>query len=221
MIVVPTTRETAADWCARLHYTGTAAGTRFFLAIDFGRPVAVICLGRGGNRFGVGDKFGLREWRGDLEITRVVCDPKASRNTASAAIAAVCRVLAAEGVDWLFSYSDTAQNHHGGIYQAVNAVYVGTDARQWVCFALNGKRVSKRLVSGRYGHTRWPEVQALAAARGDVLEKVSWAPKLTYILPISRNRRVQKAIRRALTSRALPYPKRGEAVTPTPYRNKA
>lgn len=219
MILQDVDRETAKAWFAGYHYTGTAAGHRFFgVALD-GDLMAVVAVGRGGNRFGVADKFGLTEWRGDLEITRLACHPDAPRNTASKALALVSAALAEEGVAWVFSYSDSAQGHHGGIYQAVNAVYVGTDAKQWVNFELDGRRVSKRAVSGRFGHTRWPEVKDLAAEQGAVLRKVPWQPKHTYILPIAKDRRVRKRIRRCLAGRQLPYPKRGCTVTPTPYRN--
>jgi hypothetical protein len=208
-------RSEARDWFARYHYTGTVGGCRFF---DFG--ACMVAFGRGANRFGVADKFGLLDFPGGLEITRVACHPDAPRNTASRCIAAALRVLAAEGHQWVFSYSDTAQGHHGGIYQALGAIFVGTDAKQWVNFELDGKRVSKRMVSGRFGHTRWPEVAVIAAAAGQDLRRVKWMPKLTYILPIGGPASRRK-IRKALALRALPYPKRDAALTEmaTPYRN--
>lgn len=213
--LIEVAKAQAQDWFGRLHYTRSAAGHRFF---SFAGQ-AMLAIGRGGNRFGVGDKFGLLDFPGGFEITRVACAVDAPRNTASRAISALCAQLGREGVDWLFSYADTAQGHHGGIYQAVGAVYVGTDAKQWVNFALDGERVAKRKVSGMFGHTRWPEVRELAAARGLRLERVEWAPKLTYILITTADRRRRKQIEKVLEPRALPYVKRGHPVTPTPYRN--
>jgi hypothetical protein len=213
-------KAAAEDWFGQHHYTGTASGFRFY-ELRNSKTLAMVGIGRGGNRYGVGDKFGLLDFKGNLEITRVACAPDAPRNTASMAISAVCRDLAAEGYEWLFSYSDTAQGHHGGIYQAVGATFVGTDARQWVNFELDGKRVSKRLVSGRFGHTRWPEVAVIAAERGHELRRVDWKPKLTYILNIAADRKRRRAITSILEGRALPYPKRDEDLTKmnTPYRN--
>lgn len=135
-------------------------------------------------------------------------------------VAAALRELAADGEQWVFTYADTAHGHHGGIYQALNAVYVGTDAKQWVNFELDGLRISKRAVSGRFGHTRWPEVRDLAAAEGRVLRKVAWQPKHTYVLPISADKKVRRAIQAALQPLGLPYPKPGRPVVPTPYRNR-
>jgi hypothetical protein len=209
-------RAAAADWFGRYHYTGTVGGCRFFLFDD----LCMVAFGRGANRFGIADKFNLLAVPGGLEITRVACHPDAPRNTASRCVAAACKILATEGLQWVFSYSDTAQGHHGGIYQALGAIFVGTDAKQWVNFELDGKRVAKRMVSGRFGHTRWPEVAAIAASRGHDLKRVPWMPKLTYILPIGGPASRRK-IRKLLADRALPYPKRSDdlAALATPYRN--
>lgn len=209
----------AKAWFAQYHYTGTAAGHRFYAWLGDDVIDGVVGFGRGGNRFGVADKFGLNAWAGGLEITRVACHPDAPRNTASKMVAAALRQLAADGEHWVFTYADTAHGHHGGIYQALNAVYVGTDAKQWVNFELDGLRVAKRAVSGRFGHTRWPEVRDLAAEAGHVLCKVAWCPKHTYVLPITRDRKARRAIQAALRPLALPYPRAGQPVVPTPYRN--
>lgn len=90
-------RADAVLWFAAYHYTGTFGGTRAFRCVRGGDVVAMVAVGRGGNRFGVADKLGLLAWSGDIEITRVACAPGAPKNTASRAVAAVLRVLAAEG----------------------------------------------------------------------------------------------------------------------------
>ena len=215
------TRQEAKNWFGKYHYTGSAAGTMFFMSIaENGEPLCAVAVGRGGNRFGVGEKFGISQFRGDLEITRVASHPSAPFNTTSATISMVCKALADDGIEWLFSYADTAEGHHGGVYQAVNAVFVGTNAKQWVNFELTGKRVSKRMVSGRYGHTRWPDVMMIAESRGDTLRRVEWMPKLTYILVTAKSRARRAHILSALDKFKQPYPKRDSAHTlATPYRN--
>lgn len=213
------TSEEAKLWFAAYHYTGSAAGHRFRAWVSDGVVQAMVAFGRGGNRFGVTDKFGMGLWPGGWEITRVACRPEARKNTASRMVAAALAEMAAEGHNWVVTYADTAHGHHGGIYQALNAVYVGTDAKQWVNFELDGLRVSKRAVSGKFGHTRWPEVREIAAQSGHVLRKVSWVPKHTYLLPIAVDRRVRRAMLAHLRPKAHPYPKPGQTVVPTPYRN--
>jgi hypothetical protein len=216
--MIRTAAKSEADrWFGLYHYTATASGVQFFMVDE----LVMIAVGPGGNRYGVADKFGLNDFVGGVEITRVACRPDAPRNSASRAIAEVCHHLADRGIEWLVSYSDTAHGHHGGIYQALGAAFVGTDAKQWVNFKLNGLRVSKRAISGRYGHTRWPEVRLLAAERGDDLERVAWMPKLTYILNIAKDRRRRRALAAVLSECSLPYPKRDAELTnlATPYRN--
>lgn len=213
------TAAEAKSWFAKYHYTGTAAGYLFFAFEHGGEVIAMVAVGRGGNRYGVAEKFALESFPGGLEITRVACSLEAPRNTASCAVAAVLKQLGAEGIAWVFTYADSAHGHHGGIYQALNAIYVGTDAKQWVNFELDGLRVSKRAISGRFGHTRWPEVRDAAEAAGHTLRKVAWAPKHTYIIPCAEDRKTRRKIAKALDGRALPYPKRGQPVIPTPYRN--
>jgi hypothetical protein len=217
MILTKTSLQEAKAWFGQHHYTQTASGYMFFAWEIGGVRFGMVALGRGGNRFGVADKFGLLLWPGGLEITRVACAPGAPRNTASKMIAAALREL--PGQDWVVTYADTAHGHHGGIYQALNAAYVGTDARQWVNFSLNGLRVSKRTVSGKYGHTQWPAVRDIAQSKGDALERVPWQPKHTYILNIARNKKVRRELAKHLAKISRPYPKTGAPVVPTPYRN--
>lgn len=218
---VPIPRSEAKQWCEAWHYTHRLAGTTWLGWPRADALQAVICLGRGGNRYGVGDKFGIARFPGDVEVVRCVCHPLAPKNTASQALSAASVWLGAQGIAWCFAYSDTAEGHHGGIYQAINAVYVGTDAKQWVNFALNGSRVSKRVISGRYGTTAWPLVRDLAAADGAVLERVPWLPKLLYIIPSAKSCAVRSAIRKALAAHSKPYPQRGTDLQThqTPYRN--
>jgi hypothetical protein len=217
--LLPANTKDARAWFSNYHYTKTVGGYLFYKWVRDGITDGIVAFGRGGNRFGVSGKFGLIEFNKGLEITRVACHPNAPRNTASQMVAAATRELAACGHHWVFTYADTAHGHHGGIYQALNAVYVGTDAKQWVNFELDGLRVSKRMISGKFGHTRWPDVKELAAKAGHKLRKVAWQPKHTYVLVISKDRKIRRAIQAKLKLVSLPYPKRGDAVIPTPYRN--
>ena len=128
-------------------------------------------------------------------------------------------LILAAAASFVFSISLYFSAEETDIAGRLNGIYVGTDAKQWVNFEMDGKRISKRAVSGRFGHTRWPEVAEIAASAGHVLKRVPWKPKLTYIIPIAADRRDRRAITRTLASVALPYVKRGETVAPTKYRN--
>jgi hypothetical protein len=205
------TRTTAIRWVTEWHYTrrmpnGSAIAYGAF-APDL---IAVVMLSIPTNPHGVASRLGLSGWPGNREICRVVAHPDAPKNTASRAIAACCRVWRGRGWRWVFSYADTGQGHHGGIYQALNAIYVGTSAPAPDNFLVDGLLTQSRSVGERFGTLAWPAVRAAAAAQGVDLTRVSAPPRHTYVLPVGLPAE-RRAIRRALSARALPYPKRDTA----------
>lgn len=187
------------------HYLG---GTHAVWSLGVFAPdlVAVVSVGQPANRNGVASKVGLQRWKGNHEITRVCVHPEAPKNSASRAIALACREYARLGYDWLFSYSDTGQGHHGGIYQAVNAVYVGLSPAR-AAWVLDGQPTHIRTLANRYGCDGQRLVD-LMAERGMDLQRIPGgsAPKHTYILPIGTPA-TRRAIRRHLACHAQPYPK--------------
>jgi hypothetical protein len=208
------TQHTAERWFGQYHYSGTigpSPGARFF---GIFRPdlAAVVAVGMGANETGVARKFDLQRWPGNWEITRVAVHPDAPKNTATAAIAAVLRILAGAGVRWVFSYADTAQGHHGGIYQGLNAVYVGASPGE-AGYLLDGVPVHPRSLVSRFG-TRGEAVYEMAAKCGQTLVKVPHlnAPKHTYVLPCGPLP-VVRQIRKHLRPYQRPYPKRAEEVS--------
>jgi hypothetical protein len=179
------------DWNTKWHYSTFPPSASVFYGAFGPDLLAVVAVGTpAGNISGVAGRYALSNWPGNLEITRVICHPDAPKNTASRCIAAVLRhVHAARRVDWVFSYADTGQGHHGGIYQALNAVYVG----------LNGKTCHGYQLNGVMAH---PKPDAIT-------------PKHTYILPCSEPS-VNRAIRHQLKPYARPYPKRLAAAKEAP-----
>lgn len=53
------------------------------------------------------------------------------------------------GLKLILSYADTAQGHHGGIYQATNWIYIG--AVNQPEFMIKGRRTHKRSLAAKYG----------------------------------------------------------------------
>lgn len=197
---------TAKRWLNQYHYLG---GTHAVWSYGVYCPdlIAVVSLGQPANRNGVASKYGLQPWPGNHEITRVGVHPEGPKNTASRAIALVAREYARRGHEWVFSYADTGQGHHGGIYQALNAVYVGlSPARS--ALVVDGAPVHVRTLANRY---RCDGTELLDRLRADGHEVVrvsdGRSAKHTYVLPIG-NRASRAAIRKHLGAYALPYPKR-------------
>jgi hypothetical protein len=206
--------HTAELWFGKHHYLGTVGNAQAGLfGLYAGDLIAVVAVGNAGNVHGVAKRYALEAWRGNAEITRVAVHPDAPTNTASRAVAAVCRRLAREGWEWLFSYADTGQGHHGGIYQALNATYVGLSDPGRSGFLLDGTPIHPRSVVATFGTQAWPKVRDIAEKRGQVIEKVddAIAPKHTYILVIAEDPRRRFRIRRHLKDHAQPYPKRAVA----------
>lgn len=206
-----TNKTTADNWTAKYHYSGTSGtGNAIYWAAFAPDLIGVVSIGHTSNASGVAAKYGLQDIPGNIEITRVAVHPTAPKNTASRIIRMACREHHRHtGLEWLFSYADTGQGHHGGIYQALNAVYVGVSSFEPYGYVLDGTPIHARSLVARYGTRSWPRVQLLAEAEGKSLERVAGmlAVKHTYILPIG-DRRSERRVRNAVARYARPYPKR-------------
>jgi superfamily II DNA or RNA helicase len=221
--------QTAREWYARLHYSGTAGNGqigRFGYFNETSAMLAIVSFGNPTNVHGLAKKLELSDWRGNVELSRLAVHPDAPKNTATTAIAASLDQLADEGYEWCFSYADTGQGHHGGIYQAMNSVYVGRSPGV-VLYLMDGKRLHNRNAVERWGSNRFPHksgercpgatcqyrrcVGFLAATKDGVDLQKDWqgsSDKHTYILVVTKNKRDRKALRDHLEQYSLPYPKR-------------
>ena len=201
---------TALSWVAKYHYLGTMPSH----AVPYGwfapDMKAIVVFGQASNAHGVAKKFGLEAWPGNMEIIRVAVHPDAPRNSASRCVSAALDAFHRDtGLLWVFSYADTGQGHHGGIYQALGAVYVGvSDARPG--YLLDGEPIHPRTVVSRFG-TQGKDVFRLAKLAGCELVKVDDlnSAKHTYIIPCGPPA-TRRAIRKALHVHVRPYPKRDD-----------
>jgi len=198
--------ETLGMWAVRWHYSGNGGPTPAAYGA-FGPDLAVVVgLAQSSSKDGLRARLGLTSRPGNLEISRVVAHPDAPANSVSYALGLCMRVWRAEGIEWVFTYADTGQGHHGGIYQAVNAIYVGaTKARPG--FTLDGRVVAQRTIGRMFGG-QGPDALARARAAGHRIERVPgvMTPKHTYVIPCG-SRASRRDIRRILEPHRLPYPK--------------
>ena len=93
----------------------------------------------------------------------------------------------------LVSFADTKQNHHGGIYQATNWVYLGK-TKTGKFFEYNKKIIHPRTISS------WRKRND---DRIKYCKKVKTLPKHRYVYPICNSMYYLKR-------QSLPYPKRVE-----------
>lgn len=197
---------TAQRWFGQYHYSHTIGRTSLPIGVFAGDMLALVGMGNG-NVAGLSQKFNLSAHPGDWEIARVAVHPDAPRNTASQAIAAALRFYhLLTGHEWVYSYADTGQGHHGGIYQALNAVYVGLISTTPLTL-IDGVPHHSRVIWDMFGTNRAKEVEAACRVQGRSFAMEPGTPKHCYILPIG-GRVSRRAIRAILAPSAQAYPKR-------------
>lgn len=121
------------------------------------------------------------------ELNRLVVDSNRGKNELSFFVASCLRSLPPL---ILVSYADTAQGHHGYIYQATNWVYTGLSAKR------NDKKPKGSDKHGRHSHT----------AKDVEFEYVERSEKHRYIY-FTGSKTQRKHWRRALNYEPQPYPK--------------
>lgn len=92
----------------------------------------------------------------------------------------------------IVSYADTGQNHHGGIYQAMNWVYVG-----------KSKGVSRIFYKGKYWHSKALKTSYPNLKQSN-LPKDMPTDKHKYLYPLN------KEMKNKISKLAKPYPKRNK-----------
>ena len=99
----------------------------------------------------------------------------------------------------IVSFADTAQNHHGGIYQATNWLYSG--AKEYHAYRVKGIVTHPRTLGTRYG-VGGQSVDWLRANVDPKAERITMMAKHRYLYPLDR------AMRKQIAPLAKPYPKR-------------
>lgn len=239
--------DIARKWVRDWHYSHAPGNAQVgsFGAFDGDDMVGIVTVGLATNAAGVASRFtsldgehALRDYRGNIEITRVVVHPEVQEREAAAAAesghagATASRMLSAllktlsttkaatSGVatwEWVFSYADTGQGHHGGIYQATGFKYVGVSPARdgWM---LDGKPIHPRSIVSKFGTQHRRRAPEIAARQGHELVFVKGmnTGKHTYIKAIARDYHTRKEIDAILDAHALPYPKRGDTIVTDP-----
>ena len=212
--------ELRLDWCSHeaakyavehWHYSGVLpCPPQVFVGVwEAGQFVGCVVFSRGAAQH-IGRPFGVEQTE-VCELTRVALR-SAHAAPVSRVVAVALRLLRQKepGLRLVVSYADPGHQHHGGIYQAGNWLYLGKKSDTVEFLAPDGKQWHGRMVSatGRklvYGQSRpvW---------RRDQCEPVTCEGKHKYAMPLD------DAMRQQLLSLAKPYPKRekqGSGV-PTP-----
>jgi hypothetical protein len=191
------------------HYSGTVpASTRHCftwrsnggLFGDYGEPVAACLFSHPSNR----------NWPQDaLELTRLVRHPDLKQPLSSFVSWCIRWVREHHEYPFILSYADSAQGHHGGIYQATGFSYVyhTKSGEQIGFFDSSGQYIHGRSVYSRYGTRSVPAIIRLhpdwTVAYGE--------PKFLYIKPL---RKRLNAVLKKMNWTILPFPKPDNAACP-------
>ena len=182
------THAAAKYACENWHYSGTLpVGKQVFVGVwEFGKYVGCVCFGRGANRNMAGEfRLPVTEC---VELTRVALRSHVSTVSRIVSIAIKFLRNKSDSIRLVVSYADPAQGHVGGIYQAMNWVYIGTSRPQSCVVGMH-----KRTASSKFGSTKG-------------LPRTEKSFKHKYVVPLDDEMRKQIEPLRKL------YPKRVRSV---------
>ena len=149
--------------------------------ITYGKPASPsVCVGICG-----------KEYSGNVYELNRMCRSDEYRKPLSHFVSATLRML--KPLDWIVvSYSDTAMNHHGYVYQACNFLYTGTSAPH-----------ADKYVPDGSGHNRHAESFDVRKDEFSVERSI----KHRYIYFCTKSKRLKKEWMNTLRYPVLPYPK--------------
>ena len=147
------------DWCSydaakyaveHWHYSETMpSGKTLKIGVwEDDQFIGVVIYSRGANNR-IAEPFGLHQIE-VCELTRVALTEHRTPVTRILSISRKLLLNNSPGLKLIISYADPEQDHHGGIYQADNWVYIGTSEAQKEVL-VNGTEYHKRTVYAKYG----------------------------------------------------------------------
>lgn len=149
--------------------------------ITYGKPASPsVCVGICG-----------KEHSGKVYELNRMCRSEEYRKPLSHFVSSTLRML--KPFDWIVvSYSDTAMNHHGYVYQACNFLYTGTSAPH-----------ADKYVPEGSGHNRHAESFDVRKDEFSVERSI----KHRYVYFCTKSKRLKKEWMNSLRYPVLPYPK--------------
>jgi hypothetical protein len=137
------------------------------------------------------------------ELVRVALNHHATPTSRIVAIALRLLKSSMVGLRLIVSFADTAQGHHGGIYQAGGWVYTGDSFGRYI--VTNGKTEHPRTLGSRYG-VGGQSIPWLREHIDPNAHQIKAAPKHRYLMPLDA------AMKQQIAALALPYPKRAGSI---------
>jgi hypothetical protein len=196
------------DWCSheaakyaveKWHYSKVMPAGKIVRvgAWEGEKFIGCVLFSRGANN-NIGRPYRLSQVE-VCELTRIALTIHHTPVSRIGAIAIKMVVKQSPGLRLIVSYADPSEQHHGGIYQAMNWIYVGlAEATGGFEYFINGQQVRTRTLSAAFG-TRSDKVLSAALPNAEKRKQVR---KHKYLYPLDA------AMRAQIAPLAKPYPKR-------------
>lgn len=206
--IIKLTYKEAIDFLLPKHYSGRKPSITYaFGWIINDQLVAVCTFGKPASPYLCSGVCG-EEYKDKVYELNRLCRIEQLKNPISQFVGGCLRELSSQDLI-IVSYSDTAMNHHGYIYQACNFIYTG----------MNKKRTDKYTEGNKHARHYDNDKQ-------NGLRKVR-SSKHRYIFFATKNKKLKKEYFDNLNYPILPYPKGdnknyvlGEYLTPEIVKNK-
>jgi hypothetical protein len=192
------THEAAKYACENWHYSRSIPSASVKVgAWENETFIGVVIFGRGAASE-IGSPYGLSQDR-ICELVRVAL--KKHQTPTSKILALALRFLkkANPNLRMVVSFADTAQGHHGGIYQATGWIYEGT--KEYHAYCVNGKVVHPKTLHSKYGKGG-QSVEWLRKNIDPNADRVHGKGKHKYLMPLDED------MRQRIMPLSKPYPKR-------------
>lgn len=194
------THAAAKYACENWHYSRAIPSASVKIgAWENGKFVGVVIFGRGAASE-IGSPYDLPQDQ-ICELVRVALRDHVTPTSRIMAIALRFLKTSNPGLRLVVSFADTAQGHHGGIYQAGGWIYEGT--KKYHAYRVNGKIVHPKTLHSKYGKGG----QSVTWLRKNVdchAERVIGQGKHKYLMPLDEEMRAR------IMPLAKPYPKRAK-----------
>jgi len=201
------THDAAKYACLNWHYSRSIPSASVKVgAWENGRFVGVVIFGRGAASE-IGSPYNLPQDQ-ICELVRVALRDHQTATSRILSLALKFLKRSNPGLRMVVSFADTAQGHHGGIYQAGGWIFEGT--KEYHSFLVHGKMVHPKTLHSKYGRGG----QSIEWLRKNVdpkAERIHGMGKHKYLMPLDAE------MRKSILPLAKPYPKRAkQAMTENP-----
>lgn len=167
--------------------------------------IGSIIFGLGGGAATDGRKYGLRKSFDVAELERIALTKHISSVSRIASIAIKILKKQSPGIRLLVSYADPFQGHHGGIYQAMNWIYVGRTENDWALIDKHGRQWHSRVASKSGRKMQFGRLTVAPDLNSGT--KIILPGKHKYLLPLDDDMRNEVLLLQK------PYPKRATSET--------